>query len=123
MFGADSCRLASKNYFVELAGAISQTPCPSGSSQMNEGQSSCVVDDDDSLPILPIAVGGAVVLALVGFMLTRGKSEPEPVPQRRRRRPPEAARRKRKQLESARKMVEEQGKWGRPTEESGGEEE
>ena len=123
MFGADSCRLASKDHFVELEGAISQTPCPSGESQMNEGQPSCVADVDNSLPILPIAVGGAVVLALVGFMLTRGKSEPEPVPQRRRRRPPEAARRKRKQLESARKVVEEQGKWGRPTEESGGEEE
>ena len=122
MFGADSCRLASKDHFVELEGAISQTPCPSGSSQTNEGQSSCVVNVDNSSPMLMIAIGGVVVLALVGFMLTRGKSEPEPVPQRRRR-PPKGARRKRKRSESARKEVEDQNKWGRPTEDSGGEEE
>ena len=122
MFGADSCRLASKDHFVELEGAISQTPCPSGSSQTNEGQSSCVVNVDNSLPIEIIAIGGVVVLALVGFMLTRGKSEPEPVPQRRRR-PPKGARRTRKRSESARKEVEDQNKWGRPTEDSGGEEE
>jgi len=122
MFGADSCRLASKDHFVELEGAISQTPCPSGSSQTNEGQSSCVVNVDNSLPIEMIAIGGVVVLALAGFMLTRGKSEPEPVPQRRRR-PPKGARRKRKRPESARKEVEDQNKWGRPTEDSGGEEE
>ena len=122
MFGADSCRLASKDHFVELEGAISQTPCPSGESQMNEGQPSCIVDVDNSLPIEMIAIGGVVVLALAGFMLTRGKSEPEPVPQRRRR-PPKGARRKRKRPESARKEEEDQNKWGRPTEDSGGEEE
>ena len=122
MFGADSCRLASKDHFVELEGAISQTPCPSGESQMNEGQPSCIVDVDNSLPIEMIAIGGVVVLALAGFMLTRGKSEPEPVPQRRRR-PPKGARRKRKRPESARKEEEDQNKWGRPSEDSGGEEE
>ncbi len=120
MFGEDECREASKDHFVETAGSTKQMPCPAGTSQPNTGQASCITDEDDSLPIIPIAVGAVVILALIGFMLTRGKSEPE-VREPRRRRPPEGARRRKKRPRPA--AEPEATGWERPSEDDGGEEE
>ena len=101
MFGRDSCIIASVDYFVESAGSSKQTRCPSGESQPEEGQSSCIKNEDDSLPILAIAGAVIVVLAIGGFLMTKGKSEP--VPKDRRRKPPQGARRRKKRPEGARK--------------------
>ena len=101
MFGRDSCIIASVDYFVESAGSSKQTRCPSGESQPEEGQSSCIKNEDDSLPILAIAGAVIVVLAIGGFLMTKGKSEP--APKDRRRKPPKGARRRKKRPEGARK--------------------
>lgn len=119
LFGEDECREASKDHFVESAGSTKQMPCPAGTSQPNTGQASCITDEDDSLPILPIAGGAVVLLALVGFMLTRGKGEPE-VPEPRRRRPPQGARRRKKRPRPP--AEPEATGWERPFEDGGEEE-
>lgn len=121
LFGEDECRKASTQHYVEAAGSTRQIPCPSGTSQPQTGQSACITDEDGSLPILPIAIGGLVIVALVGFMLTRGKGEPEPVQRQRR---PAQAHRPKKGARSAPEPAEpEETGWEAPSEDEGGEEE
>ncbi len=121
LFGEDECRKASTQHYVESAGSTKQVPCPAGTSQPNTGQSSCIADEDDSLPIIPIAAGALVIIALAGFMLSRGKSEPE-VEQPKRRRPPEGARRRRKRPAETSEAEPETTGWERPAEDEGDEE-
>ena len=76
LFGKDSCILASAGHFVESAGSFQQTACPSGESQPEEGQSSCIVDDDGGLPIIAIAGAAIAVLAIGGILMVQGNSKP-----------------------------------------------
>tara|TARA_B100001769_G_C21814757_1_gene443114 strand:+ start:204 stop:509 length:306 start_codon:yes stop_codon:yes gene_type:complete len=85
---------------VESAGSSQQTSCPSGESQPEEGQSSCISDGESDLPIFAIAGAAIVVLAIGGFLMTQGKSKPGPKAKRGRR-PPEGARRRKKRPEGA----------------------
>ena len=84
---------------VESAGSSQQTRCPSGESQPEEGQSSCI-REDSGLPIIPIAGAAIVVLAIGGYLMTQGKSKPAPKGKRARR-PPEGAKRRKKRPKEA----------------------
>ena len=66
-----------------------------GESQPEEGQSSCIVDDDGGLPIIAIAGAAIAVLAIGGILMVQGNSKPAPKGKRVRR-PPEDVRRQKK---------------------------
>ncbi len=71
--GETECKTAQIDHYVATTGASTQTPCEEGSSQPLEGQSECVwpPNTGGSLPIIPLVGAAVVLLAIVGFVLTR----------------------------------------------------